>query len=95
MTLFDALEVVLEFVHQWPHPRRRHVFLGEVLEPGQDEYPVVDCVEEIARQVLYAVASCRPEGSSVVSAAGDSDELEESRATGKSFVSWESTMSSL
>jgi hypothetical protein len=82
----DALEVAFKFFIEGPHPRGRHLAVGEMLLPGEDQSSVRDRVEQVARDVLYAGTVSGPEG-----LASGSDEFEESCGCGEPFPSRRST----
>jgi hypothetical protein len=51
------IEVLFEVLIEVPHPRRGHVFLGQVLVPAEDRLCVPDGELQVARDVLYALTA--------------------------------------
>lgn len=62
--------------------------------PVEDPVRLCDGFDEVPGQVLYALAAVGPEGGSVPSGSGCSDETKEGGATAESFPSLGSTVMS-
>lgn len=91
---FDLVEVIVEFLSEGPHPFRRHILGGDVLQPVDNPIGVAYRFHKVPGEVLDAQAARGPESAGVSSCSDGSDEIEEGGSTAESFPSMGSTFKS-